>query len=149
MGKTATVSRANAPDDLEGLRQVRDDAADLIRRADAELARVRAESPAPCKCQFAPDQFVGGPHAAPSRLPEAVHEMLVTFESRGLAGAIDVVRYLLESVTEDGATVGHLAWMDFPQFVKEHKWENRKAVVAFADSVDGLIRKSIARGEAR
>jgi hypothetical protein len=67
------------------------------------------------------------------------HDWLLSFEARGLAGAMELFQHF-KALAEEGSEDGELAWVDFPDFVSRHNWQDANAVSEFARLVDDAIR---------
>lgn len=74
------------------------------------------------------------------------HDWLVGFEARGVAGVVDVIRYLDVDADSD-ATPGLLRWADFNQFVAMHAWEHPSDVYDLAQFVTRAIRARVDAGQ--
>jgi hypothetical protein len=74
------------------------------------------------------------------RLDKEHHDWLLTFEERGLAGAMQLVSHFAESrdceVRDD-----YLHWVDFPQFVAMHSWQSPADVYDLASFIEGYLRQ--------
>ncbi len=82
-------------------------------------ARKRPRRPAGIPC-----------HCSMSRTFPEFHEVLLGFEGRGLAGVVEVMEHL--DVAEDLAEHEGMTYVDFPDWVYDHRWEDPRSVVALA-----------------
>ena len=73
------------------------------------------------------------------------HDMLVSFESRGMAGVEYVLAAMELSHDHEGVENG-LSWVDLPDFIAQHNWENPHAVWVLGQFIDSALRD---RAEAR
>ncbi|HSH58535.1 MAG TPA: hypothetical protein VK988_02625 [Acidimicrobiales bacterium] len=101
-------------DDQEELNTADDDASPAVDLADCE----------PCSRRW--------------ELSQDHHDWLLTFEQRGLAGAIELMQYL--EINSEGEGPEGLGWVDFPTFVAMHNWQDPDAVQSLASMVDDAIR---------
>ena len=68
------------------------------------------------------------------------HEWLLNAESRGFAGAVDLIEAISGRADEDHA-LGQTTWADFPEFVAAHNWQNPESMRVLA----GLIHELVCR----
>ena len=67
------------------------------------------------------------------------HDWLLSFEARGLVGAMDLLTYA-HGDEGHGTESGHLSWIDLPEFVALHSWDQPAAVHQFVQLIDSEIR---------
>ncbi len=85
-------------------------------------------------------------------LDRAHHDWLLSFEQRGVSGAVEVMDYFGTDADEnEREELTLLSWVDFLDFVAVHNWQDPEAVQSLASMVDHAIRwqKSAARASSR
>jgi hypothetical protein len=91
--------------------------------------------------------FRGEPVANPSgclcnerfELEADHHSWLLSVESRGFAGVVDLMTYL-EVDFDCERTVGQVRYLDFADFVAMHNWDDPVRMVEFAQTMADLLR---------
>ncbi len=77
-------------------------------------------------------------------LDRAHHDWLLSFEQRGVSGAVEVMNYFGTDADEnEREELTLLSWVDFLDFVAVHNWQDPEAVQSLASMVDHAIRWQI------
>jgi hypothetical protein len=83
-----------------------------------------------CSCSFA----IG--------LRQSVHADMLEWANGHHEGMAEQISYFAEQLGTDQWEYGNLPWMDFPDFVSEHNWDDPAGVSHVARAVVELIRAS-------